>query len=330
MKAKAIFSNSWKTFRNVTAAQQRSMGRLKDALTDRKRVNLDNLEKPTVSMGMVGGPVQSVMDAKTFLKGLRRDVETHTGVNHPLLARVAHVPFTREDYKIFSLQHYALVGNFTTYLEYLLLSAPDSDAKQWIAKVLVDEYGEGSDGKDHAELYREYLYASGVKPGDEYETKLHRSVTGFIAEHLRICRDEPFLVGLGAVGPGHEWAIPKMFPPIVQGLRNAGYSEEEILYFTLHMEQDEDHGEWLEEALELYASTYEAQREIYRGAMLSLEARARFWSGVQDKIVRWRQPNNLNLRSQMRREGHDQYGELTLKQWQKKVSEAGLRATGRA
>jgi pyrroloquinoline quinone (PQQ) biosynthesis protein C len=266
------------------------------------------------------------MDAKTFLKGLRKKVETHTAVNHPLLARVAHVPFTREDYKIFSLQHYALVGNFTTYLEYLLLSAPDSDAKQWIAKVLVDEYGEGSDGKDHAELYREYLYGSGVKPGEEYETKLHRAVTGFIAEHLRICRDEPFLVGLGAVGPGHEWSIPKMFPPIVQGLRNAGYTEDEILYFTLHMEQDEDHGLWLEEALELYASTYEAQQEILRGTMLSLEARARFWSGVQDKIVRWRQPNNINLRSQMRREGHDQYGEMTLSQWQKKVSEAGLKS----
>ncbi len=331
MNSKAIFSEAWKAFRNVSATQTRAMGRVRDKIADRRRVNLDNMARPEILGGaMLGGPIHTVMDAKTFLKRLRGEVESHTAVNHPLLARVAQVPFTREDYRIFGLQHYALVGNFTTYLEYLLLSAPDSDAKQWIAKVLVDEYGEGSDGKDHAELYREYLYTCGVVPGEEYETRLHKDVTGFIAEHLRICREEPFLVGLGAVGPGHEWSIPKMFPPIVQGLRRTGYSEAEIIYFTLHMEQDEDHGAWLEEALEIYASSYENQMQIYRGAMLSLEARARFWSAVQDKIVRWRQPNNLHLRSEMRREGHDQYGELTLRQWQTKVAEAGLRATGRA
>ena len=83
------------------------------------------------------------MNAKEYLAKLRRDIERHPGVNHPLLGRVAQVPFTKEDYKIMCLQHYPLVGMFTTYLELLLLTAPDSDAKSWIAKVLVDEYGEG-------------------------------------------------------------------------------------------------------------------------------------------------------------------------------------------
>ena len=47
-----------------------------------------------------------------------------------------------------------------------------------------------------------------------------------------------------------------------------------------------NHGAWLEEALVLYAGTERAQREIHHGAMLSLAARARFWTGVQRKIVR--------------------------------------------
>jgi pyrroloquinoline-quinone synthase len=244
------------------------------------------------------------MNAREFLSGLRREVESHVGVNHPLLARVGQVPFTREDYRVFGLQHYALVGHFTRYLEQLLVRAPDSQAKQWIAKVLVNEYGEGSDDKDHAELYRGFLGASGVVAGEETETPLHPAVTAFIEEHERICREEPFLVGLGALGPGHEWSIPRMFPPIVRGLRRAGYTEPEILYFTLHMEQDVDHGAWLEEALARYSVDDERQAQVRRGALLSLEARARFWSGVQDKIVRWRQPRNVHLRSQMRPAGY--------------------------
>jgi pyrroloquinoline quinone (PQQ) biosynthesis protein C len=260
------------------------------------------------------------VNAKQFLAALRLVVESHAAVNHPLLARVAHVPFTREDYKVFGLQHYALVGTFTTYLEMLLVRAPDSQAKQWIAKVLVNEYGEGSDNKDHAELYRGFLEACGATPEEILATPLHVAVTGFIAEHLRICREEPFLVGLGALGPGHEWAIPKMFPQIVKGLRRARYTPEEILYFSLHMEQDIDHGLWLEEALANYATTPARQDEIRRGALLSLEARARFWSGVQDKIVRWRQPRNLHLRSQSHRDGYDPRAEVTLGTWRARTA----------
>ncbi len=216
------------------------------------------------------------MNAREFLKQLHYEIESHPAVNHPFLCRISRIPFTREDYKVFGLQHYALVGNFTAYLEHLLITAPDSDAKQWLAKVLVDEYGEGSDGKDHAELYREFLAATGARPGEEIETELRENVSTFVAEHFRIVKEEPFLVGLGAVGPGHEWSIPKMFPRIVRGLRTAGFAEKEIEYFVLH------HGLWLEEALARYADDVDAQRMIRRGALLSLDARARFWSGVQD------------------------------------------------
>jgi pyrroloquinoline quinone (PQQ) biosynthesis protein C len=259
-------------------------------------------------------------DPRRFLAALRRDVERHTGVNHPLLMRLAHVPFSRADYRVCGLQHYALVGMFTNYLERLLLTAPDSDAKQWIAKVLVDEYGEGSDGKDHAELYSEYLSAAGAQEHEKTETPLHKDVTGFIETHLRLCTEEPFLVGLGALGPGHEWSIPHMFPKIVAGLRRAEFSEDEIMYFTLHLEQDEDHGAWLEEALAMYAIGAEAQEQIYRGTMLSLEARKRFWSAVQHKIVRWRQPRTAHTRTADNVRKYDERGELTLAAFRQTLS----------
>jgi pyrroloquinoline quinone (PQQ) biosynthesis protein C len=236
--------------------------------------------------------------AVRFLRELRLEVEAHPGVNHMFLCRLAHVPFTREDYLVASTQHYPLVGTFTRYLEELLLRAPSSMAKSWLAKVLVDEYGEGSDGKDHRTLYREYLVAAGLKDDDEMDLELHPDVPSFIMEHLRICKEEPFLVGLGAVGPGHEWSIPKMFPPIIAGLRRAGFSESDIRYFTLHTVQDIDHGRWLEEALLAFATTQKNQEQIRRGALLSLEARERFWSGVQDKVTRWRQPKNAHIRPQ--------------------------------
>ncbi len=230
------------------------------------------------------------MQARDFLKDLRREVETHPAVNHVFLARVGTTPFTREDYRVFGLQHYPLVGTFTRYMEHLLIHGPDSNSKSWIAKVLVDEYGEGSDGEDHAQLYRKFLTASGVADGEEDREPLDPRVIAFIREHIRIVTQEPFLVGLGALGPGHEWSIPRMFVPIIDGLRRAGYTEAEIQYFTLHTVQDVDHGRWLEEALHMLVRTPEEGAQVRRGALLSLAARRNFWDGVQSRVVRWRQP----------------------------------------
>jgi len=224
------------------------------------------------------------MDARRFLADLHVEVAAHAGVAHSLLGRMDIDPRARADFRIFSGQHYPLVGTFTRYLELLLLNAPSSAAKIWLAKVLVDEYGERSGGADHAAHYRVFMRACGWADGESDAIPLHREVTGFIVEHLKLCTEEPFLVGLGAVGPGHEWAIPTMFENILRGLRLAGFAEHEIEYFTLHTHQDIDHAAWLEEALATFATTDEAQAQIRRGCLLSLAARERLWWGIADKI----------------------------------------------
>ncbi len=224
------------------------------------------------------------MDAKPFLRELHAEVASHAGVGHSLLGRMKIDPRARADFKIFSGQHYPLVGTFTRYLELLLLTAPSSDAKVWLAKVLVDEYGERSDDLDHAAHYRIFMRAAGWRDEEMEHIRLHPAVTGFIADHLRLCTEQPFLVGLGAVGPGHEWAIPTMFHEIIHGLRAAGFTDDEIGYFTLHTEQDIDHAAWLEEALERYAITEIAQAQIRQGCLASLAARERLWWGITDKI----------------------------------------------
>ena len=227
---------------------------------------------------------QEGQSARNFLKALREEIQRHPGVGHSLLGRMLTDPRTRHDFKILASQHYPLVANFTTYMELLLLRAPSSEAKRWLAKVLVDEYGERSHGDDHAASYRAFMHAAGIAPGSEENYPLHPEVVGFIREHYRICTQEPFLVGLGAIGPGHEWAIPTMFEHVMRGLRKAGLDGPDVTYWSMHLDQDADHGAWLEEALVAFCASEETRRQIRRGALLSLKAREQFWWGVLDKI----------------------------------------------
>ena len=229
-------------------------------------------------------------NAKGFLADLRVEIEMHPAVNHLFLNRLATTPFSKQDYRVFAENHLPLVCLFTSYMELLLIRAPSSQQKLWLAKVLVDEYGERSDGNDHAECYSRFLEAAGGVKVDTWSAPVPQSALNFIRIHQDICRKEPFLVGLGAVGPGHEWAIPKMFEAIIPGLRRAGFTEEEIGYFTLHTEQDIDHGNWLEEALVQFATDEQRCQQIRKGALASMDARNKFWTGVQDAVVKYRQP----------------------------------------
>ena len=228
--------------------------------------------------------IEQKHSARMFLKDLREEIRRHPGVGHSLLGRMLMDPRTKHDFKVLSFQHYPLVANFTAYMELLLLRAPTSEAKCWLAKVLVDEYGDRSAGVDHPRAYRTFMHAAGIEPGSEGDFPLRPEVVDFIKEHYRICTEEPFLVGLGAVGPGHEWSIPTMFEHVIIGLHKAGFQDHEIEYWTMHLAQDQDHGAWLEEALVEYCDTDEAREQIRRGARLSLNAREQFWWGVMDKI----------------------------------------------
>lgn len=228
--------------------------------------------------------VAEAASARQFLKALREEIWSHPGVGHSLLSRMLMDPRTKHDFRVLASQHYPLVANFTAYMELLLLRAPTSEAKCWIAKVLVDEYGERSHGADHPKAYRTFMHAAGIEPGCESDFPLHPDVVEFIQEHYRICTEEPFLVGLGAVGPGHEWSIPTMFEHVIIGLNKAGFEAEDIDYWTMHLDQDADHGAWLEEALVDYCDTEEARAQVRHGALLSLNAREKFWWGVSDKV----------------------------------------------
>lgn len=232
------------------------------------------------SAGAITPTLPAAAPLPAWLAELRREVEQHRAVHHPLLLRLSSSAATRADFLAFGRHHFALVGFFTKYMEALLVRAPTSADKLWLAKVLVNEYGEGSDGLDHAQLYLQFLGAAGMPLGDERATALCAEAFDFVGAHLRLCCEEPFLVGLGALGPGHEWAIPSMFARLVPGLRAAGFSERESLYFSLHCQQDLDHGAWMTEVLAKEATTAEQQEQVRRGAHLSLAARERFWDGV--------------------------------------------------
>jgi len=220
-----------------------------------------------------------------FLDALETEIREHPALHHPFLRRFAQGGHRRLQHWAFGLQHYQLVRVFTSYLEALLKSIPQPVVRDWIHRVLEDEYARPrSFDRSHSALYRKFLRALGLTEEDWDRAEALPETQAFIDLHIELTSLRHYLVGLGAVGPGHEWAIPTMFTYLVDGLRKVGVEEEALEYFTLHVAQDVEHGRLLRLAMARYAETPENQQRILEGARASLDARARFWDGLHRAV----------------------------------------------
>ena len=225
------------------------------------------------------------MTAERFLDALEVEVRGHQALHHPFLHRFAQGGLRPLQLWAFGLQHYQLVRVFTSYLEALHKSVPDPEVREWIYRVLEDEYAHPhSFDQSHSALYRKFLRALGLTEQDWDRAEALPETRDFITRHIELTSLRHYVVGLGAVGPGHEWAIPTMFTYLLEGLRKVGVEEKPLGYFTLHITQDLEHGRLLRLALARFAETPANQERIAEGARASLDARARFWDGLQRAV----------------------------------------------
>jgi pyrroloquinoline-quinone synthase len=240
-------------------------------------------------------PADRAADAAQFIKSLEQEILDHEAVRHPFLVRFASEPLTVAQVRAFGLQHYQLVKVFTTYMTNLLPKIPDRDAAELFRHVFDDEFGAVSGRsaavgqatifRSHVHLYRDFLSALGVQEEEWGRVKPLAETEAYIKGHLALTRDADFRVGLGAVGPGHEFSIPTMFQSLVAGIRrNTDLTEKQIEYFTLHIEEDVEHAEVFNSLIGRHAGTEEGRSLIREGAMRSLKWRTLFWDGLSRQV----------------------------------------------
>jgi pyrroloquinoline quinone (PQQ) biosynthesis protein C len=226
-------------------------------------------------------------DVRQFIAELNDEIAQHAAVNHGFLSAVRSRAFSRRAWLGFATQLYPHVHFFVPYMEELLLNTFDMNAKLIVAKILLDEYGEDAAGESHPDLFRRFARSCAGQDTDAHllTAGLDPATLAMVRTHVRLCREDHFLAGLGAIGPAHEFAITLMFPPIVEGLSRSGFTAEEMKFFSLHVDHDVEHSHMLEDAIARIATTDEARTTLRRGALASLAARHELWSAMERRMV---------------------------------------------
>ncbi|WP_223620829.1 iron-containing redox enzyme family protein [Lysobacter sp. ESA13C] len=169
-----------------------------------------------------------------FPPGLLLELE-----RHPFLRRCREGERALEMLRAFLVQHSYYSENFTRYLCALMSRMPSNEDVRALAMNLVEETGlDRPHAVTHAELYRRCLGEISVQPRS---APILGETTALIESMFHYCRSPDPLDGLAALCLGAEAIVPTLYGGILDGLRAAGYSNEQLHFFVLHVSEDEDH-----------------------------------------------------------------------------------------
>lgn len=175
---------------------------------------------------------------------------------HPIwdcrLIRACRAGFlAREDFKHFFSQYYRYSRNFTRYLTALMTNCESDYYRSRLGENLWEEGGGAEPDKRHAELFRRFL--SQALNVDLDAIQYQSFANDFFHQYLDFSRNSSALAGSAFLSLGTEGAISRLYGYFCEGLLKAGVPEEQLLFFRLHMECDDEHAITLAELMRSFS-----------------------------------------------------------------------------
>lgn len=217
----------------------------------------------------------------------RRQLEATVAGNHsqasPFAVAWAEGRLTRDHFAYWVAQHVQYVGHFANWLGAMIADCPHKDANDFFLQNLWEE----EMGTPHTEL----LLRFGVACGWSRERLLSQpplpTTRGLEAWCQMLAKSHDFVGTSAALIVGLESQTPGIYTRQLPPLREKyGFSEEETIFFEIHIESDKVHGERGYQVVEKYAVTPEDQQRCLDLVKVATEMRWMYMDGIYRALVR--------------------------------------------
>jgi pyrroloquinoline-quinone synthase len=185
--------------------------------------------------------VREVLDPDRVEKELAEVMNSQWFEDRPFLRDFAAGKIPKANLARFSPSYCFQVDQFKRFVAAVYASAEPRDVRELMLENLEEEHGEGDPKRDHAELIGRFGRALGAVLPDVYDVNPIPESREWVDRILSICREEHFVVGLAALSYGIE-ARTRTMAFLGQIYRDQyGISEENLEFFFMHLEADEEH-----------------------------------------------------------------------------------------
>jgi pyrroloquinoline-quinone synthase len=203
------------------------------------------------------------MKSQEFFKALEgARMPTH-GEGHPLSRAWANGELNRGHLGFYATQHFYYIDAIPQQFAHLYCRLPDLDARQHLMENLIGEEMPSQPDKRHPELMLKFGQACGLERQDIMDAeKKGEIVPGARAMRAWIWE----LVGFRTLAEACagimvalEGQLPTLYPKYIKAMRNMGYTNDDLEFFIVHVENDTEHAHIGLELCDRYATTPELQ-----------------------------------------------------------------------
>jgi pyrroloquinoline-quinone synthase len=201
-------------------------------------------------------------------------------VNHPYVVALEAGTATMPQIQYVTKQFYLHIRNMLPWIGEIYVKCPYEDVREVLVKNLAEEcMGTFSGTKAHPELLLDFARAIGADV-DEWRVSeqlpVGRRLTEYF-EFMSTCRD--WFVPLSAIGIGLESFVPQTFKRMVAAFKtNYNMPDDDIVFWAMHIEADEEHGDEGIELVSKYAITPEQREVVFQCTIETAERFYELWN----------------------------------------------------
>lgn len=211
------------------------------------------------------------MSPEEFVATLRDQCRRpgHGMIDHPVVLKIEDGSLSIPELQLFTEQFYLHIRNMLPWIGQMFVTCPFEDVRTTLVKNLAEEcLGVFTGTKAHPELLLDFGQAIGLDVDATRRAEqlpVGRRLTEFF-EFMSNCR--PWFVPLSAIGIGLESFVPETFTRLVAAFKaNYGLDDEQLVFWTMHILADQEHGDEGIELVSAYATTPEARKQVFDGTI---------------------------------------------------------------
>lgn len=189
---------------------------------------------------------------------------------------------TLQQLQTFIKQYHYFCHHFVKLLEGLLYKTPleEIEMRVELAKTLYSELGSGSIDHAHIRQLQRFARCVDLDERDLQQTEPIPEVTTYQQTLHSLFLESGHLTALGAE-LAVETTAASEFQYFYPGLQKYNrFSRQDLVFFELHMAEEQQHSDWLIEAVRKTATTQDALDQVAAGARHTADAWAVFWDGM--------------------------------------------------
>jgi len=207
-------------------------------------------------------------------------------LSSPFLEALASAALSPQQLRSFATEYYVYALAFPKCLAEVAANAPDDESRYPLIENLWEEYGSGDPEANHRTLYKKFMHGLGISEA-EYSAGTCLPATANQIDRLsRLCRNEPYLVGFGALSIGTEFFTADEYVLILKGLQQYDFLDAGSLKFwAVHTELDEFHYQDMRAVLDKWPDPEECYEQVLTGAVAAIDLEIGFWAGLQEALL---------------------------------------------